>query len=66
MTGMGSNSSSVPTSAPAGWGSKSEIRKEESAGAEEMWVESKQHRSNTAEMEKVSAQVNSWSHLGRR
>lgn len=32
---MGSNSSSVPTSAPACWGSKSEMRKDESAGAEE-------------------------------
>lgn len=31
VTGMGSNSSSVPTSALACWGSKSEIRRVESA-----------------------------------
>lgn len=32
MTGIGSNSSSVPASALACWGSKSEIRRDESAG----------------------------------
>ena len=31
VTGIGSNSSSVPTSPPACWGSKSEIRRDESA-----------------------------------
>lgn len=34
MTGIGSNSSSVPASALVCWGSKSEIRREESAGDE--------------------------------
>lgn len=32
VTGIGSNSSSVPASALACWGSKSEIRRDESAG----------------------------------